>query len=72
MALPAYAAAGLGWLKCPDAAIIGALMILVPGLLITNSMRDIIYGDTNSGISASCRWCSPRWPSRWERRLPGI
>ena len=34
----------------PDAAIIGALMILVPGLLITNSMRDIIYGDTNSGV----------------------
>ena len=26
-------------------------MILVPGLLITNSMRDIIYGDTNSGIN---------------------
>ena len=50
MALPAYAAAGLGWLNNPDAAIIGALMILVPGLLITNSMRDIIYGDTNSGI----------------------
>ena len=25
-------------------------MILVPGLLITNSMRDIIYGDTNSGV----------------------
>ena len=50
MALPAYAAAGLGWLTRPDAAIIGALMLLVPGLLITNSMRDIIYGDTNSGI----------------------
>ncbi len=50
MALPAYIAAGLGWLECPDAAIIGALMILVPGLLITNSMRDIIYGDTNSGV----------------------
>ncbi len=50
MALPAYAAAGLGWLKSPDAAIIGAQMLLVPGLLITNSMRDIIYGDTNSGI----------------------
>ena len=50
MALPAYAAAGLGRLKSPDAAIIGALMLLVPGLLITNSMRDIIYGDTNSGI----------------------
>ena len=51
MAVPAYVAAGLGWLDNPDAAIIGALMILVPGLLITNSMRDIIYGDTNSGIN---------------------
>lgn len=50
MAIPAYVAAGLGWLDNPDAAIIGALMILVPGLLITNSMRDIIYGDTNSGV----------------------
>lgn len=50
MAIPAYLAAGLGWICCPDAAIIGALMLLVPGLLITNSMRDIIYGDTNSGI----------------------
>lgn len=34
-----------------DAVIIGALMILVPGLLFTNAMRDIIYGDTNSGIN---------------------
>ena len=34
-----------------DCAIIGALMILVPGLLFTNAMRDIIYGDTNSGIN---------------------
>ena len=50
MAVPAYLAAGFGWLDNPDAAIIGALMILVPGLLITNSMRDIIYGDTNSGV----------------------
>lgn len=50
MAAPAYLAAGWGWLDSPDAAIIGALMILVPGLLITNSMRDIIYGDTNSGV----------------------
>ena len=34
-----------------DGVIIGALMILVPGLLFTNAMRDIIYGDTNSGIN---------------------
>ena len=34
-----------------DAVIIGTLMILVPGLLFTNAMRDIIFGDTNSGIN---------------------
>ena len=51
MALPAYIAAGLGWLDCVAVVIIGALMLLVPGLLITNAMRDIIYGDTNSGIN---------------------
>jgi len=26
-------------------------MILVPGLLFTNAMRDIIFGDTNSGVN---------------------
>ena len=46
MALGVYTAAGLRLLDNADAAIIGSLMILVPGLLITNSMRDIIYGDT--------------------------
>ena len=51
MALVAYILAGLGWTDNVDTAIIGALMILVPGLLFTNSMRDIIYGDTNSGIN---------------------
>ena len=34
-----------------DMVNIGALMLLVPGLLFTNAMRDIIYGDTNSGIN---------------------
>lgn len=34
-----------------NSVVIGALMILVPGLLFTNAMRDIIYGDTNSGIT---------------------
>jgi len=34
-----------------DTVIIGALMILVPGLIFTNAMRDIIYGDTNSGMN---------------------
>lgn len=51
MALLAYAIGGLGITQNPDAVTIGALMILVPGLLFTNAMRDIIYGDTNSGIN---------------------
>ncbi len=34
-----------------DGIIISSLMILVPGLLFTNALRDIIYGDTNSGIN---------------------
>lgn len=34
-----------------DAVIIGALMLLVPGLLFTNSVRDVIYGDTMSGVN---------------------
>ena len=51
MAIPAYLAAAFGLADHADSVIIGALMILVPGLLITNSMRDIIYGDTNSGVN---------------------
>lgn len=34
-----------------DITTIGALMILVPGFLFTNSLRDIIYGDTMSGVN---------------------
>lgn len=34
-----------------EAVIIGALMLLVPGLLFTNSVRDVIYGDTMSGVN---------------------
>lgn len=50
-ALIGYFMAFLGIVYQLDAVIIGTLMILVPGLLFTNSMRDIIYGDTNSGIN---------------------
>ncbi len=51
MALAAYGMGAIGLSHNTDAAIIGALMILVPGLLFTNAMRDIIYGDTNSGMN---------------------
>ena len=40
-----------GVIRYADATAIGALMLLVPGLLMTDSMRDIIYGDTLSGIN---------------------
>lgn len=51
MALLAYGLGALGLTDNPDAVTIGALMLLVPGLLFTNAMRDIIYGDTNSGVN---------------------
>ncbi len=50
-ALLAYGFYSFGFIDNADTAIIGALMILVPGLLFTNAMRDIMYGDTNSGIN---------------------
>ncbi len=51
MAFFAYGLHGMHIAGNPDAVIIGALMILVPGLLFTNAFRDIIYGDTNSGLN---------------------
>ena len=51
MSLLAYILGVLGLADNPDCVIIGPLMLLVPGLLITNAMRDIIYGDTNSGTN---------------------
>lgn len=50
MALFAYCLAMTPCVDNADVAIIGPLMLLVPGLLFTNAMRDIIYGDTNSGV----------------------
>ena len=51
MAMLTYAIEAAGVPINPDAVNIGALMILVPGLLFTNAMRDIIYGDINSGLN---------------------
>jgi len=51
MALMAYAISAAGIGDNADMINIGALMILVPGLLFTNAMRDIIFGDINSGTN---------------------
>jgi len=51
MAFASYVMAAVGIADNVDTVIIGALMILVPGLIFTNAMRDIIFGDTNSGMN---------------------
>lgn len=51
MSFAAYTLGAANVAQNADTVIIGALMLLVPGLLITNAMRDIIFGDTNSGIN---------------------
>lgn len=51
MSLAAYAIGAAGIADNTDTVVIGSLMLLVPGLLITNAMRDIIFGDTNSGVN---------------------
>ena len=51
IAFCAYIYGIMGLAVSTDGIIISALMLLVPGLLFTNAMRDIIYGDTNSGIN---------------------
>lgn len=51
MSFFAYSISATGLIEGADSTIIGALMILVPGLLFTNAMRDIIFGDTNSGVN---------------------
>lgn len=47
----AYALAEAGLSRNIDTTVIGTLMLLVPGLLFTNALRDIIFGDTNSGVN---------------------
>ena len=41
--------AGLG--RSVDAVTIGVLMLLVPGVALTNAMREFVAGDTYSGLS---------------------
>lgn len=51
MAVVSYAMGATGLPNCTDTIVMGVLMILVPGLIFTNAMRDIIFGDTNSGVN---------------------
>lgn len=51
MAMAAYGLGSLHIADNTDMVIIGTLMLLMPGLIFTNAMRDIIFGDINSGIN---------------------
>lgn len=51
MALFAYLLSEFGLSRNIDTSVIGTLMLLVPGLLFTNSLRDMIFGDINSGVN---------------------
>ena len=50
MSLLAYGLGAAGIAANADTVIIGGMMILVPGLVFTNALRDMIYGDISSGI----------------------
>jgi uncharacterized membrane protein YjjP (DUF1212 family) len=50
-ALGALVSAKLGLANNVDTIIIGSIMLLVPGLAITNAIRDTIAGDLLAGIS---------------------
>lgn len=49
-AFPAFMFESIGQIANADMAIVGAIMPLIPGLMFTNAMRDVIHGDMNSSI----------------------
>ncbi len=51
LAMVPYTASIFGLCPNSDAATAGAVMTLIPGLLFTYALRDIIFGDTNSGVN---------------------
>ena len=55
LAFSAYALAALGLPVNIQAAITGAIMVLVPGLVFTNFMSDLLTGDILAGLSTFVR-----------------
>lgn len=46
----AYAAMKLGFIKTMDMVIIGNIMLLIPGVGLTNAIRDLLTGDSIAGL----------------------
>ncbi len=50
-ALACLSAGLVGLASNPDTAVIGAIMLLVPGVAVTNAIRDMIAGDLVAGVA---------------------
>lgn len=46
----AYGAVHFAWADTVDMIVIGNIMLIIPGATLTNSLRDMISGDTMAGI----------------------
>ncbi|OUN20334.1 hypothetical protein B5G37_12545 [Pseudoflavonifractor sp. An85] len=55
LALVVYLALGLGLPINPGTAVVGSIMVLVPGLVFTNFMSNLLTGDIVSGLSTFTR-----------------
>jgi len=53
----AYLSVRIGAGESMDKIIIGNIMLLIPGLALTNSLRDLIGGDIMSGVLRFCEAC---------------
>ena len=51
VSLLAYTLKALGWVYNLEAVTIGGQLLLLPGLVFTNFIRDLISGDTNAGLN---------------------
>lgn len=51
--LIALVSIGIGFIKTPEYVLIGNIMTLIPGVGLTNAMRDLFAGDVFSGILRS-------------------
>lgn len=54
MCLAAVASVWLGLGQGLDYIIIGNIMLLIPGIALVTSLRDMIVGDTISGLLGAC------------------
>ena len=50
MSALAFLSVRIGLVKSAEMIVIGNIMLLIPGVLLTNSIRDMISGDTMTGI----------------------